>query len=204
MTQTPDIIDHCVYPLGECTNLPTITAQYLEWLESENAALATRLAEVEAALDKAEQRYQRDCLGLNNEGDPIGGNPPSGWKPRAEATDAHLAEVEAQREHAWNMVTKADADIFQHISRIEELEAKLAKALTWQPRKSAPRDGRWFEAVRAGDFLPGEPFLPQSLRWQVDGWQQPDEGQTTTKINFDYWRDYDFTALAELKGEKDE
>jgi hypothetical protein len=69
----------------------------------------------------------------------------------------------------------------------------------WRPKETAPKDGRWFEAVRAGEFAPGELYLPQAIRWQGDGWEKPDEGQTTiVEINFDFWRDYDFAALRAL------
>jgi hypothetical protein len=73
------------------------------------AECEARLLEVEAALDKAEQRYQRDCLGLNNEGDPIGGNPPSGWKPRAKTAEVRNMELGAKLTKARESLTIIDA-----------------------------------------------------------------------------------------------
>ena len=58
-------------------------------MEAERDRLANELA---AAHDK----YQRDVFGLNNEGDPIGGDPPSGLKQRADKAEAELAAANAR------------------------------------------------------------------------------------------------------------
>jgi len=49
-----------------------------------------------AELDAAHDKYQRDVFGLNNEGDPIGGDPPSGLKQRADKAEAELAAANAR------------------------------------------------------------------------------------------------------------
>lgn len=55
--------------------------------------LEGQLAAMTAERDRLEQRYQREVLGLNNEGDPIGGHPPIGLKARAEAAEAKLVKA---------------------------------------------------------------------------------------------------------------
>jgi hypothetical protein len=55
--------------------------------------LEAQLAAMTAERDRLEQRYQREVLGLNNEGDPIGGHPPIGLKARAEAAEAKLVKA---------------------------------------------------------------------------------------------------------------
>jgi HPt (histidine-containing phosphotransfer) domain-containing protein len=115
MTQTPNITQEDVAEISFAEDWRERAQSYKGALKRQKAwvdgftcardqahTLADRLAEVEAALDKAEQRYQRDCLGLNNEGDPIGGNPPSGWKPRAETAEARIEELEAALTKAAN------------------------------------------------------------------------------------------------------
>lgn len=70
---------------------------------TQNTGLKRDLATARAEIQRLEDRYHRECLGLNNEGDPIGGDPPLGWKPRAETDEAELAaaraEIERQREY---------------------------------------------------------------------------------------------------------
>jgi len=63
----------------------------------------------------------------------------------------------------------------------------LQHAQQWRSRDTAPKTGEWFLAIRSGEFAPGQPFLPQWLRWGLDGWEQPEEGQTVVQINFDWW-----------------
>jgi hypothetical protein len=62
-------------------------------LQNRIEELEAQLAAMTAERDRLEQRYQREVLGLNNEGDPIGGPPPIGLKARAEAAEAKLARV---------------------------------------------------------------------------------------------------------------
>lgn len=58
--------------------------------------LATERDRLAAELDAAHDKYQRDVFGLNNEGDPIGGDPPSGLKQRADKAEAELAAANAR------------------------------------------------------------------------------------------------------------
>lgn len=63
-------------------------------LDAERSYRLTR-DERDAAIARASQLEdlrQREVFGLNNEGDPIGGDPPAGWKPRAVKADAALSE----------------------------------------------------------------------------------------------------------------
>lgn len=70
---------------------------------------------------------------------------------------------------------------------LDEAEARADRE-RWQPFDTAPKDGTWFLAIRAGEFAPGEPFLPQALRWHVDGWESVDEGQRIVSYNHTHWR----------------
>jgi hypothetical protein len=63
--------------------------QLIACLEGEIAKRDARIAELEA-------QYQRDVFGLNNEGDPIGGDP-AGWYANDNARlRAELAAIKAQ------------------------------------------------------------------------------------------------------------
>ncbi len=55
-----------------------------------------RATDLTAELAAAHDKYQRDVFGLNNEGDPIGGDPPSGLKQRADKAEAELAAANAR------------------------------------------------------------------------------------------------------------
>ncbi|WP_273687322.1 hypothetical protein [Ketogulonicigenium vulgare] len=66
--------------------------------------------------DAWEDRHRRDVYGLNNEGDPIGGNPPVGWKARAERAEAALAAAK-----------KGDANETAITSAIKRLESQRPK-----------------------------------------------------------------------------
>ena len=62
-----------------------------------------KIAELKRERDQARDRYNREVHGLNNEGDPIGGDPPCGLRDRAErylsrATHAETAPVALQQE----------------------------------------------------------------------------------------------------------
>ena len=67
--------------------------------KTDSKNLLKLLAVSEAERDRlaaAHDKYQRDVFGLNNEGDPIGGDPPSGLKRRAETAEAGLAAANAR------------------------------------------------------------------------------------------------------------
>lgn len=78
-----------------------------EEIESENlrihsradeliACLEGEIAERDARIDELESRYQRDVYGLNNEGDPIGGDPAGGYSNDNARLRAELAALKAQ------------------------------------------------------------------------------------------------------------
>ena len=46
---------------------------------------------------------------------------------------------------------------------------QVVRQLQWKPIKTAPRDGTWFIAVCAGDYIPA------IVRWHNDGWQQDED-----------------------------
>lgn len=100
----------------------------------------------------AEERYQRDCLGLNNEGDPIGGDPPVGWKARAEK-----AEAEARRMHAARNQFPG--------GRIMLGEA-LREAPVPSPVEKAKRTTHGAEIERL-DLAPGKAIRPKNYRLQL-------------------------------------
>ena len=63
-------------------------------LEGEIAKRDARIAELEA-------QYQRDVFGLNNEGDPIGGDPAGGYANDNARLRTELAAIKAQEPIAW-------------------------------------------------------------------------------------------------------
>lgn len=86
------------------------------------AAMLSRIEELERVRDvalnaviKLGDRLQRECFGLNNEGDPIGGDHPVGWKPRAEKAEERLTVMETElaaekalADHAYEVAVGAD------------------------------------------------------------------------------------------------
>ena len=79
----------------------------IEALEAENATLT-------AQRDEAEDRYQRECLGLNNEGDPIGGDPPMGWKPRAQNAEQRLSNSRSVHDDLMDALREGRRAIGEH------------------------------------------------------------------------------------------
>lgn len=57
--------------------------------------------QLRAELIKANDRYQRDVYGLNNEGDPIGGEPPGGYANDNAKLRAELAAIRGQEPVAF-------------------------------------------------------------------------------------------------------
>ncbi|MDW3712894.1 hypothetical protein [Pseudomonas sp. 2023EL-01195] len=57
--------------------------------------------QLRAELIKANDRYQRDVYGLNNEGDPIGGEPPGGYANDNAKLRAELDAIRGQKPVAW-------------------------------------------------------------------------------------------------------
>ena len=70
-------------------------------LEGEIAKRGLRIVELES-------RYQRDVYGLNNEGDPIGGDPAGGYANDNMRLRAELAAIKAQEPVAWRYKERAD------------------------------------------------------------------------------------------------
>lgn len=78
---------NCVTGIVTCNHCGKVVAQIVE-----NIGPPTdEISRLRRELDAADDKYQRDVNGLNNEGDPIGGDPPMGWKQRAERAEAMLA-----------------------------------------------------------------------------------------------------------------
>ena len=60
------------------------------------ACLEGEIAKRDARIDELESRYQRDVYGLNNEGDPIGGEPAGGYANDNARLRAELSALKAQ------------------------------------------------------------------------------------------------------------
>lgn len=65
------------------------------------ACLEGEIAKRDARIDELESRYQRDVYGLNNEGDPIGGEPAGGYANDNARLRAELAAIKAQEPVAY-------------------------------------------------------------------------------------------------------
>lgn len=55
---------------------------------------------------------------------------------------------------------------------------QIVRQSQWKPIKTAPRDGTWFIAVCAGDYIPA------IIRWKHDGWQQDEDDDS---VGPDMW-----------------
>lgn len=53
------------------------------------------------------ERYMREVEGLNNEGDPIGGDPPSGLRHQVEMLKKMVIALENQNNDYLNQIRKA-------------------------------------------------------------------------------------------------
>lgn len=78
------------------------------------------------------EKYMRDVEGLNNEGDPIGGDPPSGLmhaveylKSVNEAQAKRIAELEQNSRDFTELCKVNDEAIAGYIVKIKELEKTL-------------------------------------------------------------------------------
>lgn len=78
--------------------------------------MSTEITRLRTSRDTWEERHRRDVYGVNNEGDPIGGDPPVVWKARAEQAEAALAATK-----------KSDTDEAAITSAIKRLEAQRPK-----------------------------------------------------------------------------
>ena len=65
------------------------------------ACLEGEIAKRDARIAELESQYQRDVWGLNNEGDPIGGEPAGGYANDNARLRAELAALKAQEPVAW-------------------------------------------------------------------------------------------------------
>lgn len=95
------------------------------------------VAERQRLLDRIQQledRYQRDVYGLNNEGDPIGGDPAGGFANDNARLSAQLADA---RRLIAQVLGTGQLTRGPH----EELEADLAKFLAPQNSCGAAADG---------------------------------------------------------------
>lgn len=65
------------------------------------ACLEGEIAKRDARIMGLESQYQRDVFGLNNEGDPIGGDPAGGYANDNARLRAELAAIKAQEPIGW-------------------------------------------------------------------------------------------------------
>ena len=76
------------------------------------ACLEGEIAKRDARILELESQYQRDVYGLNNEGDPIGGEPAGGYANDNARLRAELAAIKAQEPVAWAGVIEDCASLF--------------------------------------------------------------------------------------------
>lgn len=76
------------------------------------ACLEGEIAKRDARIVGLESQYQRDVWGLNNEGDPIGGDPAGGYANDNARLRAELAAIKAQEPVAWAGVIEDCASLF--------------------------------------------------------------------------------------------
>lgn len=75
--------------------LHKIATETLGQFADENQKLHADLAALREELERAKSRYDREVLGLNNEGDPIGGDPAGGYKNDLANANAAFDELAA-------------------------------------------------------------------------------------------------------------
>lgn len=97
---------------------------------------ATEAARVkaEAECDRLRDKYQRDVYGLNNEGDPIGGEPAGGYANENARLRAELAALKAQQAEqtpatVYSLLVKGMADALRHA--LKELDGETPEDIDY-------------------------------------------------------------------------
>lgn len=107
----------------------------LHWMA---AKAVEDLIKKDARIAELEAQYQRDVFGLNNEGDPIGGDPAGGYANDTARLRSELAAIKAQEPVAWE-VYYADDDSFHTITRNKMLiDGYSSMAYVIKPLYAAP------------------------------------------------------------------
>lgn len=94
---------------------------YMTWLSTDEPyTWMAREAALREELERVKSRYDREVLGLNNEGDPIGGDPAGGYKNDNARLQQSLTVVEQRAgdlEHSlmWVRSQLTDARVIFHI-----------------------------------------------------------------------------------------
>ena len=86
---------------NECQSLGRAHASSSARAEQLIACLEGEIAKRDARIVELESQYQRDVYGLNNEGDPIGGDPAGGYANDNARSRTELAALKAQEPVAW-------------------------------------------------------------------------------------------------------
>lgn len=128
--------------------------------QSRVLSLQDQWRKLDAELAALKVQYQRDVYGLNNEGDPIGGEPAGGYANDNARLRAELAAIKAQEPVAWAGVIEDCASLFV-------TEPKLWKAI---PLYAAPASEAKAQDVVLQELLSFEkwwcstPILRESKR----------------------------------------
>ena len=127
------------------------------------ACLEGEIAKRDARIMGLESQYQRDVWGLNNEGDPIGGEPAGGYANDNARLRAELAAIKAQEPVAWpeggsDAVEGAALGAFDSLGQPEhDLESWCAGYAEAVYAHAAPVS----EAKAQGVAMPPPPYMPE-------------------------------------------
>lgn len=120
-----------------------------------DTAYAGRLLYQRKAL-AAEDRYQRDVLGLNNEGDPIGGEPAGGYKNDVARLTAELEAVRASFDELASLVGFSE----DRLKQTGDSPMDCARQLTGRTGGSGDFDQSALAAVLQAELdLPERPTI---------------------------------------------
>lgn len=87
--------------------------------ESSSARAEQLIACLEGEIAKRDAKYQRDVYGLNNEGDPIGGDPAGGYANDNLRLRAELAAIKAQEPVGYQLPPFAQK-VIRKLERFQE------------------------------------------------------------------------------------
>lgn len=115
------------------------SAAAYEALQTENAELCKQLTvDFSANSDKWRERYMRDVDGLNNEGDPIGGDTPSGFRHAIEVlqveNSAQAKEIESLKNTLVGALMEKDS------CKIEEAIEAIDKFISLSATHKEPTE----------------------------------------------------------------
>lgn len=128
------------------------------------ASESRRALSAERERDEAIDKYQRDVRGLNNEGDPIGGDPAGGYENEVRRLRAELAGTIAESERRRNCC----ADL---IEERDTLRAQLAEA---QQKYTDELGKRLAVEVKSEAQLADAHALLKEVLIKTDRWILPD------------------------------